>query len=421
MFCIGGTDLLNFKEDLYRLLYAKIREGTKDMRRKIYLTAAVMAAGAVLFAGCGSQNEDSSVSDTEAAEAEALNYEVKDYVKLGDYKGLDIKYPVPSVTEDDIGLCIMELIDENTEYNEITDRGAAEGDSVNIDFTGTIDGEEFDGGSSEDYEFILGEGEFLDDFESNLIGKNAKETVTFSLTFPEDYYDDTAGKTAEFSVVINSVSEVITPEYNDAFVAEVTDYDTMEAYEDSLREELMISAQEESELAAGEDALQQAIENAEINGYPQALYDACYNDTLESYQMYAEMLGMELEEFLSDYMENEDMEEVTISWVNEILVSQAIAEKEGFAITDRNYEEEAKAMAVEYGYDSLEDLEADYGKVSIVAALIRDKAISFLYDSADVTEVSEEEYYGEDEEDLFLEDTEELITDTEVIFMEDTE
>ncbi len=381
------------------------------MRRRIWL--AVMMAVMFLMAGCGEKETAESVNDTEAAEMEALDYDVKDYVKLGDYKKLSVQYPVPTVSDDDIEMSILDLTDENTEYNPV-DRAITNGDYVSIDFDGTVNGEAFEGGSAQEYEFTLGDGEFLEDFENNLLGKSEGESVTFNLTFPEDYEEDLAGKTAEFTVKINSVYEVVVPEYNDEFVASVTDYDTTEAYEEFLREDLMLSAQEEAKMAAGEDALLLAVENATINGYPQALYDFCYNDTVESYQSYAEMFGMDFDEFMSEFMGDEDLEEVTLSWVNEILVSQAIAEKEGFEITDKNYEEEAEAMAVEYGYENLDDFTADYGKVSVIAELLRQKTIEFLYDNAEVEEVSEEEYYGENEK---IEDTaeDEEISDTEVL------
>lgn len=366
------------------------------MKKKIYLVAVI--AGILLLAGCGGkETADTVVSDTEASEMEVLDYEIKDYVKLGEYKKLSVKYPVPTVTDDDIEMSIMNLTDENTEYNPV-DRAIVNGDYVNIDYTGTMNGEEFEGGSAEDFELTLGEGEFLDDFEENLIGKSAGESTTFTITFPEDYDDELGGKEAEFTVKINSVSEVVVPEYNDAFVASVTDYDTTEAYEEFLSEDLLLSAKEEAKSASGEDALMQAVENATINGYPQALYDFCYNDTVETYQSYAEMFGMDYDEFMSEFMGDEDLGEVTLSWVNEILVCQAIAEEEGFEITDKSYEEEAQDLAAEYGYESVEDFTADYGKVSIIVNLLREKTIDFLYENAVVEEVSEDEYYGDEEE-----------------------
>ena len=96
-------------------------------------------------------------------------------------------------------------------------------------------------------------------------------------------------------------------------------------------------------------------------------------------------------------------------------MSKAIADKEGFAVTDQNYEEDATALAEEYGYDSLDTFLEDYGKASVIASILREKTINFLYENAEVTEVSSDEYYGA--EDLL--DTESA--DTETIIMEDTE
>lgn len=364
------------------------------MRKRNYLLAAVCVAGAVMTAGCSNSKEDNSLTSTEAA----LNYEVADYVKLGDYKNLEVQQPIAEVTDEDVELYIEDILDENTEYREITDRAAEAGDCVNIDYTGTIDGEEFDGGTDTGADLILGSGEFFEEFESSLIGKNVGETVTFPVTFPEDYDEELGGKKAEFQVVINSISEVIKPEYNESFVAEISDYTTIEEYEKALREELLVSAKEEAVMAAGEDALAQAIENATVDGYPQAVYDQCYNETVESYQFYAEMMGVDFDELLSEYVSEEDLADITVSTVYEVLVVRAIAEKEGLEITDKNYKEEAEALAAEYEYDSLEDFEADYGQTSIVNMLLREKVVDFLYDSAKVTEVSQEEYYGEEED-----------------------
>lgn len=385
------------------------------MRKTLFL-AAVLGFSVIVSAGCGNTNNSGdSLSDTEMLEEAAFDYNVSDYVTLGEYKNLAIRYPVPVVTDDDVEMSVEEFLDENTEYNEISNRPAQDGDFINIDFTGTIDGKEFDGGTAQDYEFTLGQEEFLDDFEANVIGKNTGETFTFQMVFPDDYDEDLSGKTAEFTVTLNSISEVVVPEYNDELVKKLTDYDTVAAYEDSLREELLLSAQEESASTAGDEALEKAVENATINGYPQALYDVCYNETMEQYQSYADMFGVEFDEFMSDFMEDGDVESETLNWVNEILVSQAIAEQEGFEITDDNYKSEAESLAVEYEYDTVDDFIADYGVLSVRAMLVRDKAIAFLYENANIEEVSEDEYYGEDDEEDLSDD------DTEGIFEEDTE
>lgn len=385
------------------------------MRTKKMIAVAA-ALGMMLVAGCGSQPDSgNSLSDTEISVQDVFDYNVGDYVSLGEYKNLSVQYPVPSVSDEDIEDNIAELLEENTEYKEISGRSAQKGDYVNLDFTGTVNGEEFEGGSSEGYEFTLGEEEFLEEFEANIIGKNAKDEFSFKMVFPEDYDEELAGQEAEFAIKINSVSEAVVPEYNDELVKKATEYDSVQAYEDALREDLMAAAKEEAEAAAGEDALAMAIANAKINGYPQALYDACYEENMATYQSYAEMFGMELEDFMADFSEGGDIESETLDWVNEILVSQAIALQEGFEITDSNYAEAAEELAAKNEYESLEDFEADYGQVSVMSMLARERAISFLYENANIEEVSEDEYYGGDDVDGLLEGG------TEAIIEEDTE
>ena len=387
--------------------------------RKKYLAAAMLGTGVLVLAGCGNgADSGASVSDTESVETAAMDYNVSDYVKLGDYKGLSVQYPVPIVDEEEVQMEIEYLLEDNTTY-EITDRGAEKGDLVNINYTGTVDGEEFDGGSDENFEYTLGKDDYFPaEFDENLIGKKAGEQVTFKLTLTEDYDDDLVGKEAEFSVTLNTVSESFVPEYNDAFIKEVTDYDTVDAYEDALREELMLWAQEDASSSSREDALQMAVQNAEINGYPQALYDVCYNSTLKDYQESADMLGMELSDFIED---DEALADEVISLVNDILVAQAIAEQEGFAVTDDNYKEEGEELAVDYGYESLEEFESDYGAAYVKITLVREKAVNFLYENANIEEVSQDEYFnnGEALEDLEISDTE--MEGTEILLEPDME
>ncbi|EOT28665.1 trigger factor [Eubacterium sp. 14-2] len=396
------------------------------MKKRNYLAAVLLLLGMAVFTGCGNSKKnqaENSEKDTEEAKTEEseksgediLDFKAEDYVKLGDYKGLSVKYPIPEVFEDDVEFSIQQLVEEHTEYKEIKDRASQEGDSVNIDFTGVIDGEEFDGGSGEDFDLVIGSGEFLEEFEKNLIDKNAGETFTFPVTFPEDYNEmdpSLNGKTAEFTVTVNKISEVIVPEYNDEFVKKVSDYSTTAEYEEFLNADLMIYAQDESDSAAGEDALALAVQNATVDGYPKALYDYFYDETVEGYEFYASLMGMEYEEFLDEMGENA-VEEGTQAQTNEYLVVQAIADQEGLSVTEDSYQEEAKALAEEYEYESVEELEADYGKSGIIIQIVREKVVAFLCENAELEEVSQEEYYQDDEE-VIEDETEDSEADEEV-------
>lgn len=391
------------------------------MKQRKYLAAALLLSGVIAFAGCGNEKKENTAGSKEAngeavldeieeegtsSHGNALDFKVGDYVKLGDYKKLKVQYPIPEVTQDDVDFAIQEMQEEHTDYKEITDRPAQNGDTINIDYTGVLDGEAFEGGSDEDYEFELGSGEFLEEFENSLVGKNINEAFTFPVTFPEDYDEELGGKTVEFTATINKISEAIVPEYTDEFVAKVSDYATKEEYEKYIKEDLLATAEAESASAAGEEALGIAVENATVDGYPQELYDFYYDETVAGYQAFAEMFGMEYEEFM-EQMGDDAVEEAALAQVNEFLVAQAIAEQEGLAVTDDSYQEEVKALMEENEYESLEDFEADFGKISIITQLVRAKVVDFLYENAEVEEVTQEEYYGSgDEEEGTEEDAE---------------
>ena len=384
--------------------------------KKCYLNLAAFVCCASLLTGCGKDSSatEEAISSTEADFSEALNYDPADYVKLGDYKKLKVQYPLPYVSDEDMQMYIYDLMDEATEYRE-TEDAAKSGDYVKIDFTGTIDGKEFEGGSASGYEFILGQGEFFDDFEKNVIGLKKGEDVSFQMTFPEDYFDELKGKTADFKVTLQSVSQVIQPEYTDELVAKNTEYSSIEEYEEAIREELIVEAQQASEDEAGSSALAQAVENAKIEGYPQALYDYTYQDTREICEGTAQMFGLEIDEVIQDYYGAENLEEAVLDAVNETMVIQAIAKKEKLEISEKDFEKEAENLSAEYGYETLEEFEEDYSRTELELILVREKVLDFLYESSELEEVSQEEYYGSDE--FCIEGTE----STEWILEEDEE
>lgn len=367
------------------------------MKKKKFIAMLLISASIMAFAGCGSETvseDDATVSENSVSIEESgwdiLDFDASEYVTLGEYTNLNVNYVVPTVSDEDVEMYAMELVQDNVEYSPIEDRAAQNGDFINIDFTGTLNGEEFDGGSAEQYEFVLGNDEFLADFEANLLGKNAGETFTFSMTFPEDYDDELGGKEVEFTVTLNSISEALIPEYTDEFVAEVTGYTSIEEYEDSIREELLYSVEEENAYTAAEEALSLAIENATINGYPEDLFNACLTETEGSYAEYAEMFDMDLEQFMSELMEGQTLEDVTEEWVKEILVTQAIAQAENLTLSQDDYLLEVEGLASEYEYDSVKQFIADYGKVSVSTTFIYNNVLDFLYSNANVIEVTDE-------------------------------
>ncbi len=317
-----------------------------------------------------------------------------DYVTLGEYKGLDVTKIKSEVTEDLLEEEISYVLEENAEYKDITDRGAQEGDSVNIDFNGTIDGEPFEDGSAEDFDLVIGEGYLLDDLEAGIVDMKTGETKQIPLIFPEDYDEDLSGKEAVFTVTLNSIQEVLLPTYNDEFVSSISDFSTTQEYEEDLKNSLLESQEEDNNYTAGSDALMMAVENATIDGYPEELYESCLAEYDEMNASFAEMLGMDVADLEGT---EEEKKEAVIDMVKEDMVTTAIAEKEDITVSDEEYQSYLEDNYEDYGYDSTESFESDYTKDALMEEILLSKVQDFLLENANITEVTEDEYYGEEE------------------------
>lgn len=343
------------------------------------------------------------------------------YVKLGEYKGIELNKIEPEVSDESLQDEIDLVLEENAEQKEITGRACENGDMINIDFTGTIDGEEFDGGSDEDYDLQLGDGYFLEDLESGIVGMETGQTKNITITFPEDYDEELGGKEAVFSVTLNSIYEEILPEYTDEFVSGISDFSTTEEYEEDLRNTLLEDAQANSDDTAYTDLLAAVVASSTFSGYPDELYDECKKSYDETNAMYAEMFGVDVSYFeLSEEETREYVEEL----VYEKMVIITIAEKEGIEVTEDEYNDAVESLTEEYGYESAEEFEADYTKDYLMEEFLASKVLDFLLDNAKVTEVSEAEYYADyyeeyedSEEELYLDED----MDDELIFDEDIE
>ena len=297
------------------------------------------------------------------------------YVELGQYTGLEIERYVTTVTDEAVDEEIEYELYYNAEYEDITDRPAKEGDIAVIDFTGTIDGEEFEGGSDTDYELELGAGMFLEDFENEVIGMSLDETKEFSVTFPEDYDEELGGKTADFSVTLTSLTEIKLPELNDTYVQENTDYSSVEEYKAALKDTMQMNYDADADYAASCDALAQIVENSVISDYPEELYQEEKKNMEDSYAQFAEELDMDLSELMGD---DYDMDEDIMASVYEKMVVYTLAAKEDLTATDADYESLLESSYELYGYDNPEDFVNDYTEEALRYELTYENVLNFL-------------------------------------------
>ena len=335
-----------------------------------------------------SDNTEDTSEDTPTTAELMAGIDVEKCVTLGDYKGVTVEKTIQSVTDEDVQ---NEIDNALANYPVEVDQAAKEGDTVNIDYVGKIDGEEFDGGSDQGADLKLGSGKFIDGFEDGLIGARKGETRTLNLTFPEDYTQDLAGKAVEFTVTVNAVKEPLS-EPTDQWVADnIEGYDNIADYKAGIRSEQEESNEQTAENQVRYAAWTQVIDNCTINEYPETLVEVgkkLYEQQVETYAKYA---GMELDAYIEssgltqeEYLSN--MEEYGKNVAAQALVCQAICDKEGFAIGDDDYQKALQDMLTEYGCTE-DELIQTYGQDNVEQSIMLNRVSNLILENANVTEV----------------------------------
>ena len=363
--------------------------------KKNYMIPFAVLLSVVSLAGCGKKDENP----------------YSKYVTLGEYTGMTVDRIVTTISDEDVQNEIQNDLYADADFKEVTDRGAQDGDTVNIDYTGTIDGEEFEGGSDTDYDLELGSGTFLEDFESGIIGMKTGETKEISVTFPDEYDGTLDGQTAVFSVTVNSISEVILPDYNDAYVKENYGFDTIADFEASVKEDLQSQYDDDATYTACADALSMAVDNATFDGYPEDMYNTAKEQMESENQAFAEQLGIEWADLAGD---DYDIEEDVLNNVHEELVVYAIAAKEKLEVTDDEFNTFVDDNWEMYEYDTKEDFLKDNSEEDLRYSLLYQKVLDFLGENNTFNDIDEDEYYADEDslDDVYLDSEDD--SDTEL-------
>lgn len=375
--------------------------------------AALMTAAALTLslAACGEkETEASSTAETASPETAAATEEsaadpyayladfdyssifdengyvagvtASDYITLPEDLGLTLSDEANTVSDEDVADYINENIMVNyTETQEVTDRAAADGDTVNIDYVGTVDGVEFDGGSAEGYDLPLGSGTFIDGFEEQIVGHTPGESFDVTVTFPEDYRaTDLAGKEAVFATTLNYISESVTPELTDDFVKENLNeslgLDSVETLNTYISDMLLFS-QQTNELYS------QLSEKLTVEGEVPAELAKYFEDYyLSSPYLYAQMYGVSLDEFMqangydsaAAYLESSRT--YIDGAIQQTLILQALAEKYGITCTTETLENQFQEY---FGSSDTSSYVNYYGenylKMSILNDLVMEKLV----------------------------------------------
>ncbi|MCU6763085.1 Trigger factor [uncultured Roseburia sp.] len=316
------------------------------MKKKLIMLLAAAMTVSVVFAGCGNKEDETNSSSSEAYSLEneptnykakdmlkSTDYDVQDYVKLGDYKDIAVEVDKSlEVTDENVKTAANTTLAQYPNYVE-TDGKAEDGSKVNIDYTGTVDGKEFDGGSAEGADLTLGSGSFIDGFEDGLVGHKAGEEVTLNLKFPDDYSanKDLAGKDSVFKVKINKVYNAETMDYDhltDDYVKEnfSTTYglSTVKAFKDRMKDSL----ENQRDVAVQKAFLEKLVGKSEIK-IPDGLVEERVQQTMDSYEESCTQYGMELEDYIKNmYGQSVDEYEKTLKTELESSVKEELVLEE---------------------------------------------------------------------------------------------
>lgn len=313
---------------------------------------------------------------------------VKPEVTLGKYMGVTVTKIDTTVSEEEITEALDKERENNARTITVEDRAVAEGDTAVIDFEGFVDGVAFEGGKGENYSLVIGSHSFIDNFEDQLVGKNAGEELEVNVTFPENYQStDLAGKPAVFKVKINEIKAKELPELDDEFAQDVSEFDTLEAYKEDIRKKLEETKENEAKRTKEDEAIKKIIEKSSME-IPDAMLDSQCETMIEEFAQRISQQGLSFEQYLQfsgttmDQMK-EQVKPEALNRIQSSLVLEAIAKEENIEVSDEEVDAEIEKMAAMYGMDveQLKGYVGDGEKENMKKDIAIQKAVDLIADN----------------------------------------
>ena len=320
--------------------------------------------------------------------------DTKQEVTLGEYKGLTIEDIDPEVSAKEVDQYVDMIRSKQAEVKTITDKRNVlkKGDTANMDFVGKKDGVPFAGGSAEGYDLEIGSGSFIPGFEEQMEGMKVEEVRNIELSFPEDYYvSDLAGQPVVFEVTLHAIKRKILPELNDEFVKDVSNFETVAEYKEDIKN--MLSAEKTAEIKNRHKAAvaQQVVEASDVVA-PESMVNEETESSMNDIRFTMKQQGIELEDYLK--MTNGKLEDIenecrmrAEALVKQTIVFEAIAEKEGLAVSDEDLEAEYAKMSEMYNQpvETIREVFAMRGQVGAIKRnLLLEKVADFLLENAKI-------------------------------------
>lgn len=313
-------------------------------------------------------------------------------VKLGEYRGVEVKKNTYEVKEEDIEQELKNMQQKDARIEAKEDGNIENGNIAIIDFKGFVDGKEFEGGEGQDYQLEIGSGTFIDNFEEQLIGLKAGDSKEVNVKFPEEYgIDDLNGKEAVFKVTVKEIKVKEVPELDDEFAKEVSEFDTLDEVKEDIRNKKQEANKLREEREFEEAVLEAVCSNTEIN-IPEVMVEKEVDNMIRDLETRLKYQGLDLETYYK-YTNNDEqkvreyMRETSEKKVKADLVITEIVKVEKVEATDDEIKDKATEIAKQYGSDDVEkmakiilDGQKEYLKIQIV----NEKVMKMLVDSSKI-------------------------------------
>ena len=279
---------------------------------------------------------------------------VKPEVVIGAYKGINFKKNVYNVKDEDVEEDLKRLQERNSRMIDVTDRAVENGDSVVIDYSGSVDGVKFDGGTAEKQTLVIGSGMFIPGFEEQLIGMNIGDEKDINVKFPEEYHaENLKGKDAVFAIKLHEIKKKELPEINDEFIKDAVGSESVDAYKAETKARMEKANADRAERELEDEIVKKVSETSDVE-IPDAMIESQIDRMVQdmeyrlSYQGlkladYLKYIGKSMEDFRKDYKEQ------ATELVKSQLVIEAIIEKEEIVATDEDVEKRVEEMATAQG------------------------------------------------------------------------
>ena len=332
------------------------------MKKKVLTVITVVLAAAALV-GCSGEISN-------------------DMISISQYKGLEVEKVTPiEVTDAEVEASIQSTLYTLATRKEIASRPVQKGDLVTIDYLGKVDGVAFEGGADEDYDLEIGSGSFIDGFEDAIIGHNVGEVFDITVTFPEQYTPELAGKEAVFTITLDKITEVILPELTDDLVKQLSSTaTTVDEYKEEEKQNLQISNEASATSQMSQSVWQTLVANCTLKDYPEEDLNTILTSIEAQYGSSASYYGMGIDEFIKEYF-GITMQDMAENLLKRDYAVQLIAEKEGLTLNVEEYEEGLAEFALQYGYSNAAELEEMLGHDQVENMLLQRRVEEWLIEN----------------------------------------